>query len=161
MADGFMLLHDGPVVLHPAVAYPEPGLEIRTALLRCLRALGLWRLNYGFGIEGIAFSSMCTPSLIEEKPGQFQVPPLTGGSIQFDQGQLDFLVPVNVIALAKSEDAVDVVGEPLRCVKRLGIPGEPMVLDGHLEEVSRVVHLVLQTQVIPFPVEPIDNPTGD
>ena len=149
MADRLVLVHDRLVVLHPAIAHPQLGVRKLAALLRGQRAFGLGRHDGGLGIERFAFRAMGIAALIEEEPRQLQVAPLARGAIQFDQGQLDLLVPVHVIALARAEDAVDVVGEPLGGVEHLGIAGQLGVRDGHLEEVARVVHLVLQAQVVP------------
>lgn len=65
---------------------------------------------------------------------------------------------VHVVALVRSENAVDVVGEALGGIDHLGIAGHFLFLHGHFKEVSGIIHLVLQTQIIPAFIESIHNP---
>ncbi len=114
-----------------------------------------------FGIEAFVFGPVHVAALVEEKPRQLQIPRFARGAIQPDQGQFDFLMPVNVVAFAGPENGVDVIGEPPGGVQHLGFPAQPVMLDGHLEEVPRVVHGVHQPQVAPALVLLLDDEVRD
>ncbi|MCX5761371.1 MAG: hypothetical protein NTW72_07680 [Gemmatimonadetes bacterium] len=161
MPDGLVLVHDWLVILHPPVPDAQAGAEGLAALLCGLRALGLGRQNGGFGIKRFSLNAMSVAALIQKELRQIQVAAFAGGAIECDQGQLHFLMSVHVIAFAGAEDAVNMIGEPPRRVEHPGLPGQFMMGDGHLEEVARVVHLVLQAQIVPALVLVLHNVIRD
>ncbi|MBA7685772.1 hypothetical protein ES703_94200 [subsurface metagenome] len=144
VADG-VLLDERLVVLHASVAYAVSSPAPCSASLRGRQIIKIGRFGrHGFGVEGLTLEAVGVASLVKKEPRQFQVPPLTGGAVEFDQGQLHLFVPPHIVPLAGPEDIVDVVGKSLRCVQHVGLAGQPIMLDGHLEKVAGIVQLVLQ-----------------
>jgi hypothetical protein len=158
MADGLGLLDKRLVVLHPAVAYAVSSPAACPSSLRWRQIIKIGRFGlHGLGIEGLTLKTMGVASLVEKEPRQCQVPSLTGGAVEFDQGQLDLFVPTDIMTFSRSKNAVNMIGESLRCVNRLLFPAVPMMLDCHLEKVAGIVQLVLQAQGFPPLVGVMDD----
>ena len=66
-------------------------------------------------------------------------------------------MPVHVVAFAGAEEAVDVIGETLCGIERLGRAGQALVLGGEFKVVSGVVHLVHEPEVAPALVLLLDD----
>ena len=60
---------------------------------------------------------------------------------------------IHIIALIGAENAIHVVCKALGCIYHLGFSGQMLVFGCHLEEVTRIIHLVLETEVFPALVE--------
>ena len=161
MARGLQLLDQRFVVLHATIAPSQTGMPHGAAILRIGLTFKSLRFDQRTELVRLAFCAVGMAAFVEQEPAQFQVTRLPCGAIQFDQGQFDFLVSAHVVAFARAEHAVNVVGKPFGRIQGPGLSGQTLMLHRHFKEVSRIVHLVLQTHVIPFLVQAIDDKIRD
>ena len=87
--------------------------------------------------------------LIHEVPRQSEPPLLPRVAPELDERQLDLRMAADVVALAGTEDGVDVRGEALGDVEQPGLARRLRVGDGRLDEMAGAVHLVPVSGVLP------------
>ena len=90
-------------------------------------------------------------ALIDEIGGEVEPAPIAGQAVEFDQRQLDLLMPAIAALLPcpAAEDRGDVIDVALHDIEQLAPSRGPKVSDRPLEQVPGVVKLVVVAQVGP------------
>ena len=83
------------------------------------------------------------PAALLQKPArEVEIALLACDTVELYQRQLDFLMAGHPIALARTESAVEIVGEADGHIKELALAGGFVICHGRLHKVSGAIHLV-------------------